>query len=73
MVVCVIIGLSTVVPRAGSLSPQSPRALSAPQSRERNVRRNIYTRHRPHRQRLGAVVSTAGEEQTGESHRGQAE
>jgi hypothetical protein len=73
MIVCVIIRPTAVVPRAGSFLPQSPRALSATQSRERNVRRHVRTRHWPHRQRLGAVMSTAGEEQTDESHRGEAE
>jgi hypothetical protein len=69
----VIIRPLAVMPRAGSLSPQSPPVPSATLPGERNVRRNVYTRHRSKRQRLGAVASTAGEEHTSESHRGEAE
>jgi hypothetical protein len=73
MVVRVLIRPTPTTPPPGALSAQSPRALSATQSRERNVRRHVDTRHRPHRQRLGAVVSAAGEQQTGASHCGETE
>jgi hypothetical protein len=74
MVVRVIIGLSAMVPRAGSLFPQSPRALPTAQSHERKVRRYVHTRDRAQRQRFGAVMSAARREQTSENkHRGKAE
>jgi hypothetical protein len=73
MVVRVIIGPLTVAPRAGALSTQAPRALSAAQSHERNVGRHVHARHRLDRQRLGPLMSAARKQQTGKSHRGKAE
>jgi hypothetical protein len=73
MVVGAIIELPAVTPHAGALFAKCTRALAPAQSGEGNVGRHVHTCQRSQRQRLGAVMCAAGEEQTGESDRGETE